>query len=353
MLASDRSNNSISRFLRGAATRCLLLAALTTALTGVGARAQTFTQIIDPLNTTFTQALGINNAGQVVGYGNMNLFDGFQTASPFTTFTRINDPNSIPAPPAGGTQVFGINGAGNMTAGFYVDATGANHGYVSSGATFTTEDQPGFIFTQLLSLNQTGTEAAGFSSNVPGGMTGQEASILNVGTSTFTNINNAINNAVGGGFTNANSEATGVSDSGEAVGWYLNGTTGNTTAFTDIGGTFNFFQDPNSMSTMALGVNDAGDIVGNFVDTATGDTFGFVDVGGVFKTLDPFGSTMVTVQGINDLGKIVGFYVDGAGNTIGFETAIPEPSTWAMMLLGFAGFGFLAYRKARQGTAAA
>lgn len=35
----------------------------------------------------------------------------------------------------------------------------------------------------------------------------------------------------------------------------------------------------------------------------------------------------------------------------GFETvgAIPEPSTWAMMLLGFAGVGFLAYRRRGQG----
>jgi hypothetical protein len=40
--------------------------------------------------------------------------------------------------------------------------------------------------------------------------------------------------------------------------------------------------------------------------------------------------------------------------TIGTEgTMVPEPSTWAMMLLGFAGFGLLGYRKMRQRTAAA
>jgi hypothetical protein len=32
-------------------------------------------------------------------------------------------------------------------------------------------------------------------------------------------------------------------------------------------------------------------------------------------------------------------------------TVVPEPSTWAMMLLGFAGLGFAAYRKSRSGTA--
>jgi PEP-CTERM motif len=35
------------------------------------------------------------------------------------------------------------------------------------------------------------------------------------------------------------------------------------------------------------------------------------------------------------------------------SSVIPEPSTWAMMLLGFAGLGFVGYRNARQGTAAA
>jgi hypothetical protein len=29
-------------------------------------------------------------------------------------------------------------------------------------------------------------------------------------------------------------------------------------------------------------------------------------------------------------------------------TAVPEPSTWAMMILGFAGLGFMAYRRSRK-----
>jgi hypothetical protein len=32
---------------------------------------------------------------------------------------------------------------------------------------------------------------------------------------------------------------------------------------------------------------------------------------------------------------------------------VPEPSTWAMMALGFAGLGFLGYRKTRSGNALA
>jgi CHRD domain/PEP-CTERM motif len=33
------------------------------------------------------------------------------------------------------------------------------------------------------------------------------------------------------------------------------------------------------------------------------------------------------------------------GEIRGFLAAVPEPSTWAMMLLGFAGVGFMAYRR--------
>jgi hypothetical protein len=31
--------------------------------------------------------------------------------------------------------------------------------------------------------------------------------------------------------------------------------------------------------------------------------------------------------------------------------AVPEPSTWAMMILGFAGVGFMTYRRRKQSNA--
>ena len=39
------------------------------------------------------------------------------------------------------------------------------------------------------------------------------------------------------------------------------------------------------------------------------------------------------------------------GFTVGTVSAVPEPSTWAMLLLGFAGMGFMAYRRRNQGAA--
>ena len=38
--------------------------------------------------------------------------------------------------------------------------------------------------------------------------------------------------------------------------------------------------------------------------------------------------------------------------TITVAPAVPEPSTWAMMILGFAGIGFMAYRRSRKSTMA-
>lgn len=39
--------------------------------------------------------------------------------------------------------------------------------------------------------------------------------------------------------------------------------------------------------------------------------------------------------------------------TISAVAAVPEPSTWAMMILGFAGVGFMAYRRRNQAAALA
>jgi hypothetical protein len=40
-----------------------------------------------------------------------------------------------------------------------------------------------------------------------------------------------------------------------------------------------------------------------------------------------------------------GFYQDNSGSFDVTVTAVPEPSTWAMMILGFFGVGFMAYRR--------
>jgi hypothetical protein len=346
MIALNRSKNSVYRLLGCAA---LLVSA-------AGAAHAQFTNIVDPANPTFTQALGINDANKIVGYGNTTIFNGFTLTLPPVAgnFTRLNFPGAD-----GGTQVIGIsNGASPTTDGFYVKG-GVTHGFVNTGGqggTFTTLDAPGFAFTQLLGINHNGNTAAGYWTTDAAGATGQIAGTVTpmFSGATFTNINHLLP-------ANTNSQATGVNDLGIVSGFYQKGpnTSPIFTGFFDISGRITSFMVPGSVSTQALGINDQGEIVGDYT-VANGDMFGFLDKGGgVFVTLDPFGSTAVTANGINDNGNVVGFYVNAAGATIGFESArfgstpIPEPSTWAMMLLGFAGLGFLAYRKVRTGPLAA
>jgi hypothetical protein len=334
----NRSKNFLFRPLLGAS---LLLSA-------GAAHAQTFTNIIDPLNPTFTQALGINDSDTIVGYGNATIFNGFTLTLPpvAANFARLNFPGAD-----GGTQVIGISRDDDpTTVGFYVMGNVTN-GFANTGGqggTFTTVDAPGFAFTQLLGINHRGTTAAGYWTTDPAGATGQIAGTVSGGPSftspTFTNINKLLP-------VNDNSQATGVNDLGAVVGFYQEGP--NFTAFVDERGAITSFQFPGSTSTQALGVNDLGDIVGDYIG-ADGEMFGFLDNGGKFSTINPPGATSSTANGINDLRQIVGFYTAADGNTIGFMTSntigatIPEPSTWAMMLAGFAGLGFLGYRQTRR-----
>jgi hypothetical protein len=50
-------------------------------------------------------------------------------------------------------------------------------------------------------------------------------------------------------------------------------------------------------------------------------------------------------------GEICGFPLSGTVLNASVTSAVPEPSTWAMMILGFCGVGFMAYRRKQNGAA--
>jgi hypothetical protein len=70
-----------------------------------------------------------------------------------------------------------------------------------------------------------------------------------------------------------------------------------------------------------------------------------VGVGGTFVV--PLGATALFfgLPDGNGFNGPSGFYADNSGSFEVQVTAVPEPSTWAMMILGFCGMGFLAYRR--------
>jgi len=89
-----------------------------------------------------------------------------------------------------------------------------------------------------------------------------------------------------------------------------------------------------------------GEFLGTFADS-TGKIVGtpFAIGDGPLSFTAPLGATTLLL-GIND-----DIYADNSGQLLVSVTAptisaaVPEPSTWAMMLLGFAGIGFMAYRR--------
>lgn len=66
-----------------------------------------------------------------------------------------------------------------------------------------------------------------------------------------------------------------------------------------------------------------------------------------------FGSFGIVSNYLGETINWVSVYTDGNGQfkefkQVEFSKAVPEPSTWAMMLLGFAGLGFAGYRRTRK-----
>jgi hypothetical protein len=114
----------------------------------------------------------------------------------------------------------------------------------------------------------------------------------------------------------------------------------NTTMSTNGNGTVTFMQ--------ITGTYDFGSPVGNNVTVRHDDGFTFTSAGGGFSFPDE-------TQAITNSFEVTGNqaftidYVAGNGSpSILQVTAVPEASTWAMMILGFFGVGFMAYR--RKGT---
>jgi hypothetical protein len=287
--------------------------------------------IVNNGDPNFNQELAINNSGTIAGYFGDSVVvfnNGYTVVSPFGqgNFAAENFPGSVQ------TQVTGINNLGN-TVGFWVDSSGANHGFTDVGGIFTSVDNPGSTatpaFTQLLGVNDS-DEIAGFYTDAAGS---QHAFTLAGGTFTPIDPSNA-----------SNATATDVNNSGAVSGFLTSTVNGDTYGFLDVANTIQTYLYPGSTFTQFFGLNNQGLIVGDYVD-AGGNTHGLVfdDLTNSWQTVDdPFavGGTGngTTINGINDNGQIVGFYVNAQGQTIGLlGTETPEPGSFAL-----AGFGALA-----------
>jgi hypothetical protein len=323
------------------------------------------------------------------------------------SFETINDPADMPFPPppatggVGFTNLMGINSSGDMIAGFYGSgqAGDPNTGFLLTlPNTFKPENFPGMPQSQITALNDFGT-LTGYTYPTNNGVPVDFQFGFYEKGGAFIMVNNpktpdcSVSGACDTGVITEN-QLIGVNNKDLAVGFY-NDTHGDSHGYTyDIAtGTFSAdINDPNAVSTVTAAINNSDEIAGFFTDssgvihgfikdgnvfttvTAPGATEtqllglndkgiadGFAVIGGVqhgilfdsltdtFTILDPPGSTSTTLNGLNDAGDVVGFFVDAAGNTDGtLGTPVPEPTTWLMILAGFAGLGCLSLRSSRR-----
>ena len=296
-------------------------------------------------------------------------------------FTTIVVPGSLPG--TTGDFGLGINDLGQIV-GDFADTAGT-HAFLDTGGKFTTINPPGDTFTFAVGINNRG-QILGSSSSIPNFVYAH---------GTFTPIDNLpgsplgindLGQIVGGGspdgFLYARGHITtyappgasitfgyGINDSGQIVGDYLDSTGFH--PFLDTRGVLTNIEVPGEFP-FVYGINNLGQIIGDFCDS-TGCP-GFLDTKGSFTTIDVPGSSFTAPYGINDRGQIVGVFADSTGLLSAFlatpingramsalamsaidspADAVPEPSTWAMLLLGFAGLGFAGYRRMQKSVSIA
>jgi hypothetical protein len=192
--------------------------------------------------------------------------------------------------------------------------------------------------SQDLTLYGTGAVASGI-----GGFTvGQGSSTFDGATSTFT-----MSGSITGGSTGYSSGTYSF------ITTYLGSNTplpgpNAPTAQSNPSDTNEFFYDslaPSTTITLDLFGTPTGDhaiplVVGGDFVTDTGFSFLYVSTN----------CTGVSVCDQNTVGLTPGATIFGPATiSASFTTAVPEPSTWAMMILGFCGLGFMAYRRKQNG----
>jgi hypothetical protein len=161
---------------------------------------------VDAPGTAFNQLLGINDGGTAVGYSSTDPTGAtLQLAYKESggTFTYLN--SLLPAG-AQNNQAVGLNNAG-MVVGFFQDASGTFHGFLVAGSSETTLDYPGAMDTQAFGINNHG-EIVGIYF---------DASMVQHGFTYMGGVWTTVDDPLGMGTTLIN----GINDQGQLVGFYV------------------------------------------------------------------------------------------------------------------------------------
>jgi hypothetical protein len=112
--------------------------------------------------------------------------------------------------------------------------------------------------------------------------------------------------------------------------------------------------NPNSIATVAIGTNATGQITSWSISEGYFASYpAFLgenpnDFSASYTVTTTNTGDSVQLVADNDGGLAPGSFLTGTGSFAAAVAPVPEPSTWAMMIIGFLGLGFMAYRRRSQ-----
>jgi uncharacterized protein (TIGR03437 family) len=194
----------------------------------------------------------------------------------------------------GGGNALGINDRGQIVGNSL--ATSPSTAFVETGGSFSSISFPGSQYTGPTGISDSGQIVGTY-------YDGTNQSFLET-NGAFATL------SYPGAFQTI---ASGINNLGQVVGYYNNQSAG----FLYSNGTFRAIAVPGATQTSASGINDSGQVVGQYVDSQ-GVSHGFIDNNGTFTTIDVPGALGTGVAGINNQGQMVGSYSCGNGCSRGF-----------------------------------
>lgn len=331
------------KFVRGGATHAFM-----TGPNGVG-----MTDLhpfeLTPGSSSF--AIAINNSGQVTGKAwddaRLNLPSTFITGPNGTGMTDLGRFGGLASAPNG------INDSGQVV-GQYFNA--GNHAFITgpNGTGMTELNTPNLTNNSISGINDSGQIAG--QRSYDGGYHPFITGTNGVGISELEQLHGV-----------KESTATGINNVGQVIGYSttLVGSYAFVTGQDGVGVT-NLGSLGGSRS-IAFGINDSGEIVGRSSTAAENNHVFIFSHGGMtdLSLLAPVvasGWGFITPTDINNNGQIVGFGTNSDGFTEAFllsytpdtvftplpiyiSSPIPEPETYAMLLVGLGLLGFVARRR--------
>lgn len=286
---------------------------------------------IDVPGSSSTTATGINDLNQIVGWYTTNNSSG--TGFEYNNASFINLNISVPGSLA--TQPLAINDTGSIV-GVFTGSLGST-GFLLNGAGYSAITGPaGSVESSATGIDNSGDIAGWYinSSSVTQGF------ILNGSTGVYTTL------AVPGA---TSTQITGINPAGGIVAGITDVITPQTGPLPvevgflyDYGSStpaFTSFFLPGAMAINSMSINDSGEIACTFTDTSS-SIHGCLSNGVTFSTVDdPNGIGTTNLTGINNSGQIVGWFTGTQDSTVHGFTSVPEPSAAVLWMTGLVMLG--------------